>query len=313
MELINFTYCDIEPDQVYDGLNGKKLALYYNDDLYMVKFPKDKHLTNGYASSTINEYISSHIFQVLGFNTQETLLGYYEDNIVVGCKDFEYPDKKLLSLAKIKNTLYGTMRTSSPDPENSSSFISTDLYETLDAINKQQLIDVEVMRSFFWEMFIVDTLIANFDRHNGNWGILRNNMTKAKIIAPVYDNGSSLYPKVNNQDIAYYLSNERGCFNGLMLNHTTSAITYRDKKINPQNFLLETNKKEVLVAIQKVLSKLDLEPIIDLFYNIPVISDQRKEFYSKVLDYRTKFLYKILKKNKLTIFYEQSNSQGMSL
>ena len=41
MELINFTYCDIEPDQVYDVLNGKKLALYYNDYLYMVKFPKD--------------------------------------------------------------------------------------------------------------------------------------------------------------------------------------------------------------------------------------------------------------------------------
>lgn len=298
MDLINFTYCDIEYAQAYDGLNGKKLALYYNDDLYMIKFPKDKHLTNGYASSTINEYISSHIFQMLGFTAQETLLGYYDDNIVVACKDFEYPNNKLLSFAKIKNTIYGTMRTSSPDPENSSSFISTDLYETLDAINKQQLIDVDELRSLFWKMFIVDTFIANFDRHNGNWGILRNNITKEKKIAPIFDNGSSLYPKINNEDILYYLSNERGCFNGLMLNHTTSAITYRDKKINPQKFLLETDKKEVLTAAQDVYSRINNKEIIDFIYDVPVISEHRKEFYSSVIRYRSKFLQKIVNKNK---------------
>ena len=119
--LINFNNCEIEYTKVYDGLNGKKLSIYYKNQMYMLKFPKDTHISNGYASSTINEYISSHIFKTLGFKTQKTLLGYYNDKetIVVACKDFEKFDKRLMNFGKVKNSVLN---------DSSSSFVDTDLH-----------------------------------------------------------------------------------------------------------------------------------------------------------------------------------------
>ncbi len=54
--MIDFTNCQIEQMKFYDGLNGKKIAIYYQDELYMLKFPKENHIDDNYASSIINEY-----------------------------------------------------------------------------------------------------------------------------------------------------------------------------------------------------------------------------------------------------------------
>ena len=47
---------------------------------------------------------------------------------------------------------------------------STNLDEILFAIGKQDSIDPQLVIGRFWEMFVVDALLGNFDRHNGNWG-----------------------------------------------------------------------------------------------------------------------------------------------
>ncbi len=39
----------------------------------------------------------------------------------------------------------------------------------MDAIDKQQYVSPVALRKFFWDMFIADALLGNFDRHNGNW------------------------------------------------------------------------------------------------------------------------------------------------
>ena len=47
----------------------------------------------------------------------------------------------------------------------------------------------------FWLMFLFDAILGNRDRHGGNWGFVKKNgVTK---LAPVFDNGSSLFPDVN--------------------------------------------------------------------------------------------------------------------
>lgn len=48
-------------------------------------------------------------------------------------------------------------------------------------------------------MFIVDALIGNWDRHNGNWGFLYNNDTDEITLAPVYDCGSCLFPQADEE------------------------------------------------------------------------------------------------------------------
>ncbi len=77
----------------------------------MLKFPaqapKNKDLS--YANSCVTEYIGCHIFNNVGINAQETLLGTYEKNgvikIVVACRDFTSPGIVLQDFASLKNTV----------------------------------------------------------------------------------------------------------------------------------------------------------------------------------------------------------------
>ena len=54
----------------------------------------------------------------------------------------------------------------------------------------------------FWDMFIIDALIGNTDRHNGNWGFLYHKLDKTMMFAPIYDNGSCLNPLLEDEEIS---------------------------------------------------------------------------------------------------------------
>ena len=92
----------------YAGANGAKIAVIYDGEQYMLKFPalapKNKELS--YANSCISEYIGCHIFNSVGIAAQETLLGIYRKNgaekIVVACKDFTSPGIVLQDFASLK-------------------------------------------------------------------------------------------------------------------------------------------------------------------------------------------------------------------
>lgn len=73
----------------------------------------------------------------------------------------------------------------------------TELSDILTAIDEQQAVDPYTLKEHFWDMFIVDALIGNWDRHNGNWGFLYNTRTDEMRIAPIYDCGSCLFPQAD--------------------------------------------------------------------------------------------------------------------
>ena len=83
-------------------------------------------------------------------------------------------------------------------------------------------------------MFIVDALIGNWDRHNGNWGFLYNNKTDEIKLAPVYDCGSSLYPQADEKIMNSVLTNEKE-MNLRIFEIPTSAILLNGKKLNTLN------------------------------------------------------------------------------
>lgn len=95
----------------YGGANGGKLGIIYNDENYMLKFPSNaknlskQKIKGEYTNSCMNEYIGSHIFQSLGIEAQETLLGIYNDKIVVAYKDFEKDGCQFADFASLKNTV----------------------------------------------------------------------------------------------------------------------------------------------------------------------------------------------------------------
>ena len=98
--------------------------------------------------------------------------------------------------------------------------------------------DSDAIKTRFWDMFIVDALIGNWDRHNGNWGFLYNNSTDEVVLAPVFDCGSSLYLQADDELMTIILNNKNE-FNHRIFDIPLSAITYNGKKINYFNFLSE--------------------------------------------------------------------------
>ncbi|MFV0241059.1 MAG: hypothetical protein ACK5H4_13600 [Lacrimispora sphenoides] len=103
---------------------------------------------------------------------------------MVACKDFTDGGKRLLEFAHLKNTCINREQNGYGKEPSS----------ILQAIDEQTLLPPDQLRDFFWDMFIADALLANFDRYNENWGILVNEQSKLVKIAPVYDCGSCLYP-----------------------------------------------------------------------------------------------------------------------
>ena len=130
----------------------------------MLKFPaqapKNKDLS--YANSCITEYIGCHIFNSVGIKAQETLLGTYEKNgvkkIVVACRDFTSPGIVLQDFASLKNTVI----------DSGHSGYGTELSDIMRAMEDQTAFPPVLLQQHFWNVFIIDALIGNWDRHNGN-------------------------------------------------------------------------------------------------------------------------------------------------
>ena len=164
--MVDFTNCEINNYKYYGGKNGGKICIKYNNEDYMLKFPNinegvSEHV---YSNSCISEYIVCNIFKILGLNAQDTILGTYNikgnEKVVVACKDFTSNGNVLKQFAELKNSQI----------ETSKNGFGTELNEVIETIENQLIYDVNELKEFFWQMFIVDSLVGNFDRHNGNWG-----------------------------------------------------------------------------------------------------------------------------------------------
>lgn len=54
----------------------------------------------------------------------------------------------------------------------------------------------DIFKACYWERFVGDALVGNFDRHKGNFGYLIG-ADDAITASPVYDNGGTLYPNLS--------------------------------------------------------------------------------------------------------------------
>ena len=72
-------------NRYYSGAERKKSIL-ISEKPYLVKFQKKSR--EGLRFNHVSEYLGSHIFSLLGIETQETFLGTYKDENVVVIQDF---------------------------------------------------------------------------------------------------------------------------------------------------------------------------------------------------------------------------------
>lgn len=292
---VDFTECKRIIGRAYSGANGKKIAVEYMGEVYMLKFPPSgerKPTELSYTNSSISEHIACGIFNMLGIKAQDTLLGIYKidgkEKIVCACKDFTADGKRLFDFCSIKNTVL--------DSESGGN--GTELADILDTIEKQQFVAPEALLRHFWDVFIVDTLLGNFDRHNGNWGFLYDDKTETAEIAPIYDCGSCLLPQADDK-IMEQLLTDNDILNARIYRFPTSAIKYNGKKINYYEFLMSTDDSDCDAALKRITSRINPKEIKAFIDEVPYISDLQKCFYKRYIEARyEKILLPALKKQQ---------------
>lgn len=292
----DFTDAPVNKFRMYGGNNGNKINILFQGENYMLKFPPkpSKNTEMSYTNGCINEYVACHIFQSLGMETQETLLGNYGDKLTVACRDFTSDGVVLRDFASLKNTIVQSSRNG----------YGTELIENLETIREQQIISSEKLETFFWDMFIGDSLLGNFDRHNGNWGFLINEKEGKIKIAPIFDCGSCLYPQLAEKQMEYVLSDQKEIDERIYV-FPNSALKYNGKKINYAQFLLETENKECLSSLKKIGNRINLCRVNDIIDNTPYISKLHQDFLKTMIKERKeKIIDRAMEKRKISYGYD---------
>ena len=276
----------IEEINYYKG-SEKKKTLVYEGKKYLVKFPdpiREKGKNISYINNAFSEYVGSNIFRLCGFNVQNTMLAIYKYNerekIVCACEDFT--DRNHI-LYEFENLALST----NPDKK-----IETELDDIMDVIDENKMINSDETKKKFWDMFIIDALIGNTDRHNGNWGFLVNTEMNEIKFSPIYDCGSCLNPMLEDCELSK-LSNVElknlaiNCYSGIKIN---------GKKINYMSFLKQMENKDCNDAIRRVFERIKIDNIYELIENMEEISDIRKNFYKKIIEIRYEILKEVYEK-----------------
>jgi len=267
--------------KAYAGANGGKISVIYDGEQYMLKFPpypkRNKEMS--YTHSCISEYLGSHIFDIVGIPVQDTLLGTYHVNgkekVVVACKDFTTYETALQDFASLKNTLI----------DSGHSGYGTELSEIIEAIEEQTFVDPVTLKKHFWDMFIVDALIGNWDRHNGNWGFLYNSRTDEISIAPVYDCGSCLYPQADDSVMEKTLCDPAE-MDFRIFEIPVSGIRINGEKIRYFDFISSLQNRDCNAALKRILPRIDMQRIAALVNETPYISELQNRFYLTMLSER---------------------------
>ena len=275
--MIDFTNLP-KRNKTYAGANGSKISVIYNDEQYMLKFPAlpTKNNEISYTNGCISEYIGCHIFESAGIPVQKTLLGTYKvkgkEKIVVACKDFTSPGIVLQDFASLKNTII--------DSEHNG--YGTELDDIMRAIEEQQAIDSQKLKEWFWDIFIVDALIGNWDRHNGNWGFLYNTDTDVMTLAPIYDCGSCLYPQADDEIMEQVLADKKQ-LDMRIFSVPLSGIKLSGKKINYFDFISSLQNENCNEALRRIVPKIDMHRINEIVDKTPYITVLQRKFYKTIL------------------------------
>ena len=205
------------PNNTTDGML-RKAWIIENDTRYLLK--------SGYKNvllQPLNEVLASEICDRLGFDHVKYTLVTYKDTVVSKCPCFITKNTELITCHQIRN--------------NMDRYDSTKDYEEyIKILEEHGIVDA---RTQMENMFILDFLIMNEDRHLNNFGIIRDVTTlKWLKCAPIFDNGQSL-------NTLYYDENEL---------HISGE----------GRFFYEVKPFDEIIKIVKNLKRIDIDKLNDL-------------------------------------------------
>ena len=284
---------------LYGGHAGDKDGVIYNNENWILKYPKSTFDLKGnveipYTTTPLSEFIGSHIYKLIGIEVQDTELGIINNKIVVACKDFRKDGEDLIDYNHIKNKHSEEIEKQLQKMTISTPSSTTSNIDELQIImkNNPYFIQFPDLIDRFWDMFVVDSLIGNNDRNEGNWGLLINRNTKEIRIAPVYDNGAAFNTKSSDLQLLKIINDER-LLKDSIYNNSICAFDKEGKKINPLKFIEKLENSDLNAAVLRIVPQIDINKIYELIDSIPteykgikVMSNIQKDFYKKTIEYR---------------------------
>lgn len=283
----------------YDG-NSPKFGITVNKNDYIVKMAKGNTMT------VYCEYVASKFIKAIGVPCHTVELGFYtgvymgqtkQNEVVAIIKDFT-------SNNGYKLHKFGETQQSSEDTLLPKEYTYEEVIDMIDKHLKMSDTVKQKAKEQFWQMFICDAILGNRDRHKNNWGYLSNG--KECRLAPLYDNGSSLFPdvyKVINQYASDFESRKEFMYDRVYkfpacllmeIRKDTSTNRLRAFRTNYAQVLKDLRKYRILAAMVKRLKEKytdkDIFNIMQgIVRDIP-LNNIYKRFYIEIVTLRFKCL-----------------------
>ena len=274
----DYSIYPIDTDVFFSGAENKN-QITINGKRYIMKYQRNSEV--GMMFSHVSEYLGSHVFELLEIPVQDTYLGTYNGKNIVLLKHFCKDGEILVHFNEVGES---SLEEDKEMYQYSYDDIQRMLNDNKRSTNVQETVDR------FWDMFIVDALNGNFDRHGGNWGFLKKD-NKYRI-APVYDNGSSMYPKLNTDEKIKEVLESEEKINDRIYTFPTSHVKIDGRKSSYYEVINSLQFEECNKALLRIFPRIKFEDIDKLIDSIECINDLLKQFYKRM--YRERY-EKILK------------------
>ena len=274
------------------GGSDQKLAVVLEGKVYMLKFAqfhaKHTDMSTSYVNSVLSEYVCSHIAETVSLPVHKTILGMYnkpgtvaddEKVLVVACEDFRTEGD---TNAEFSEFLRAEFRT-----DEINRVVRLDqIYTVLRDRNyfPEELERASIER--YWDTFVIDALVGNFDRHPGNWGYLFNR--DVLRLAPVYDFGSCLLPQLADEGIEEIWNNDYEMLRRCYVYPSPALYITAEKtgKVGYYDMLASGYDEECTKALLRVVPRIDEKAIDSVIDNTPLLTDIRRDFYKRYIHLR---------------------------
>ncbi|MCM3389222.1 HipA domain-containing protein [Ureibacillus chungkukjangi] len=292
----------------YRSFDKNQLALYKLPVSMTSDNPLDEGESTGEAWS---EKICSEMGNYMGFSTHQVDIGA----LLIDDESIEYyglNGKNAMNGTEVYGALCWSFLDETKDSLVEGADMIMDFDETYDRDilkGKHEIYNFDLLYRLFYEngildnlfqMIIFDTLIGNTDRHQDNFGVIRDEETGQQRFAPFYDNSSSLGREMKESRIKLMLRDEK-MFNSYIYGKKSSTLirwedTWTKNKLNIIEFYDKVKilyPKEINRYLSNVANLTD-DILENIIYKVPpiVMSETKKELVYKILKTRRDYIIK---------------------
>ena len=276
-----------DPRANYGGSDRKDGLLGPDGSRYMVKFSEKQaprnDLATSYVNNVVSEYVCSHVFGLMGYPVHETELGTLNGEVVVACKNFVQPGTELIEFEKFLRKHY----------DSGDIGRIPNIKQVYDVLETDRILSPQAdqFKASFWDRFVGDALVGNFDRHKGNFGYLVGS-DGSVAASPIYDNGSTLFPNLAESGMETVIQDPKEIMQRIKLFPKAALELQPGMKVDYYEMMASGLYNDLTAAVVRTVPRIreSMPAVMDFINGCDFLSDTRKDFYSVMLAERMHFI-----------------------